>query len=225
MARAIPSIARAPTTSTPTTRHKTFKNISTHSIHPHSWTFARVLRVSRPSARARISTIQPCARWRPERRPAPTRPRARRRDESRDATHANTYLDLGRLEGGDAGDEGGREKGRHFQGNAVCKYDASRPRVARHVDRSIDPIGCAIARVGPNSIDTASRWDGISNPHAYRSIEISRSRTRHPCLRRARARSITAIDRPDRAIDRHRHRHRHRHRSRCIDRETIRSAL
>ena len=55
MATAIPSTARAPTTSTPTTRHKTFKNISPHSIHPHPWTFARVLRVSRPSARARVS--------------------------------------------------------------------------------------------------------------------------------------------------------------------------
>ena len=34
----------------------------------------------------------------------------------------NTYLDLGRLEGGDAADEGGSEEGRHFD-CVVCLND------------------------------------------------------------------------------------------------------
>ena len=51
---------------------------------------------------------------------ATARATPRRRTRCDAHTHTNTYLDLGRLEGGDAGDEGGREKGRHFQGNARC---------------------------------------------------------------------------------------------------------
>jgi len=165
MTTAIPSTARAPTTSTPTTRHKTFKNISPHSIHPHPWTFARVLRVSRPSARARVS---PQSNRAPDGAPRRRDVAMRRRDVAtsrRRATRDNTYLDLGRLEGGDAGDEGGREEGRHFQGNARCANMTTATTTTRA--RSMRCDGWMKMDGWVRSIRRCDRdRDGVSNPHA-----------------------------------------------------------
>jgi len=84
-------------------------------------------------------------------RPAPTRPRDRaiRRTRCDAHTHTNTtYLDLGRLEGGDAGDEGGREKGRHFQGNARCANMTLSTRASR-ARFEIGARGWSVVRLSP----------------------------------------------------------------------------
>ena len=157
---------------------------------------ARSPRLTPIRARARISTIQPCARWRPaqaRRRDATTRLHATSR---RRATRDNTYLDLGRLEGGDAGDEGGREEGRHFQGNARCANMTTATTTTRA--RSMRCDGWMKMDGWVRSIRRCDRdRDGVSNPHA---IDRYRYRYRY----RYRSTVPIAIDaRDDKIARRH----------------------
>jgi len=77
---------------------------------------------------ALLSTPRACVRRR--RRPRTRRARARERD----AHCITTYLDLRRLEGGDAGDKGGREERRHYCWFVLCVCENDARDRRRHLD-------------------------------------------------------------------------------------------
>jgi len=82
----------------------------------------------------------------------------------------NTHLDLGRLEGGDAADEGGSEEGRHCRTSVLEWRERARARA-----RSRVALARSIARaLEPRRVDHARR----ANPNASIAIrDRARSET------------------------------------------------
>ena len=171
-----------------------------------------------PRARCRVSHA--VDRWRAM-RSRPSRASSSRASSRVARRLKNTHLDLGRLEGGDAADEGGSEKGRHCRNVRVqvCRSRArarSRaidraPSIDRSIARSIDARSIARdARTRTRRSRSRSRAPRRIKHKTPRSRDITHStpyfahhgRSRSP-RGRARARASTATGGAPRAAFTH----------------------
>ena len=146
-----------------------------------------------PRARCRVSHA--VDRWRAM-RSRPSRASSSRASSRVARRLKNTHLDLGRLEGGDAADEGGSEKGRHCRNVRVQECRSRAREIARHrsIDRSIDR---SIAR----SIDARSiARDARTRTRRSRSRSRAPRRIKHKTPRSRDIRAFHAVFRPSRKI-------------------------
>ena len=120
----------------------------------------------------------------------------------------NTHLDLGRLEGGDAADEGGSEKGRHCRNARVqeCRSsDAIACEDSPAVGRRDRPRAALVLRasrtrcsVRSRAIARVNKYERRSNARSDRSRGVARAHTDHARRRASRRR---ARDRASRERD------------------------